>query len=140
MKTPQPQWQPISLLSVFTEMIDGMLEAALAQLDNLQQAMHKPHVLDDALLNRVIDLHGRQLEDHWLFEEQFARWKREPLSEAQSQEIGRLARQTAKLKRTNEAILDLVRRLGDSTIDKIMAMDDAELALAVLSGQLKPPR
>lgn len=139
MKTQQPQWQPISMLPVFTDMIDGMLEAALAQLENLRRAADTPHVLDDATLNRVIELHDNQLKDHWLFEEQFARWKRERLSNAQAKEVDRLTNQSSKLKGTNEEILEIVHRLGESTIDKIMAMDEVELALAVLSGKLKPP-
>jgi len=139
MKTQQPHWQPISMLPVFTDMVDGMLEAALAQLDNLQRAADTPHVLDDATLNRVIELNDNQMQDHWLFEEQFARWKREPLSHAQAKEVDRLTQQSSKLKGTNEAIRAIVHRLAESTIDKIMAMDETELALAVLSGKLKPP-
>jgi len=29
--------------------------------------MDKPHVLDDAMLDRIIVLYSNQLEDHWLF-------------------------------------------------------------------------
>ena len=32
MKGQQPQWNPVSMLPEFTEMVDGMLGAALEQL------------------------------------------------------------------------------------------------------------
>jgi len=102
--------------------------------------LRKSNVLSfDATLNCVIELHGNQLKDHWLFEEQFARWKREQLSNAQAKEVDRLTHQSSKLKGTNEEILEIVHPLGESTIDKIMPMDEVELALGVLSGRLRPP-
>lgn len=102
MTTEQPQWQPISMLPVFTDMIDGMLEASLEQLDNMRLAVEKPHVMDDATMTRVFKLYSEQLEDHWLFEQQFARWSKDPLSEDQRIEIERLTRQANTLKATNE--------------------------------------
>lgn len=140
MNTQQPQWQPISMLPVFTDMVDGMLEASIEQLSNIRLAVDKPHVLDDAILNRVIEQYSEQLEDHRLFEEQFARWKNDNVSDAEQKEIDRLIIQSSKLKRTNEEILRIAHSVGHATIDKIMDMDDAELALAVLSGKIKPPR
>lgn len=139
MKSQQPQWQPISLLPVFTDMIDGMLEASLAQLSNLKLAAEKPHVLDDDTLNRAITLYSEQLDDHWLFEEQFARWKRGRLSDTEAREVDRLVRQAARLKATNEEILQIAHSIEHATIDKITAMDDVELGLKVLTGQIKPP-
>ena len=127
------------MLPVFTDMVDGMLAASIEQLSNMRLAVDKPHVLDDATLNRVIEQYDVQLKDHWLFEEQFARWKMDNLSVEEDKEISRLTEQSSKLKDTNEEILRIAHSVEHATIDKIVDMDEAELAIAVLSGKIKPP-
>ena len=62
----QPQWQPISILPMCADMVDGMLESSQEQLANMQLAREKPHIMDDATLQRVVELYSNQLEDHWL--------------------------------------------------------------------------
>ncbi len=63
----QIQWHPISMLPTFTFMVDGMLEESLVQLSNMRRVVDKPHVLDDATLNRVFDLYDKQLDDQRYF-------------------------------------------------------------------------
>ena len=46
-REPQPQWQPITQLSLIARHIDGMLESATEQYETLQLAKPKPFVLDD---------------------------------------------------------------------------------------------
>lgn len=140
MSKDQPQFHPISMLPVFTEMMDGMLEASTDQLRNMHRVVHKPHVLDDETLNGVIEQYSVQLGDHWLFEEQFARWKRSGLTPAQEREVDRLIAQSIKLQATNEEILKLARSIEHSTINKIMEMDEIELLDALVSGKIKPPQ
>lgn len=79
-----------------------MLEASTNQLQNMHLVVHKPHVLEDETLGQVIEQYSVQLADHWLFEEQFARWKRSGLTPAQEQEVDRLIAQSTKLQATNE--------------------------------------
>ena len=43
----QLNWQPASFLPKIAEMIDGMLESAEENLENLLQAKNKPHVMDE---------------------------------------------------------------------------------------------
>lgn len=93
----QIQWHPISMLPTFTFMVDGMLEEAMVQLDNLRQAVAKPYVLDDAILNRVFDLYDKQLDDQRYFQEQFSRWQQDKISDDQTQEVNRLIKQSATL-------------------------------------------
>ena len=135
----QPQWQPISILPMYTNMVDGMLESSREQLANMQLACEKPHIMDDATLQRAVELYSNQLEDHWLLEEQFSRWLRQHLKSEQTREIERLKVQATKLKACNEQILEIAEDIRDSTIDSIMGMDEFELIDAVLSGKLKPP-
>lgn len=129
----QPQWRHISDLSIFTELLDGMLASAIEQLATLRECEHRPSVLDDHTLNRFVRLHTEQLDDHWLYEQQFARWKRGTLSESQAREVNRLIETSLKLKATNEKILALAEKIAPFTIDKIMAMSDLELGLKVMT-------
>jgi hypothetical protein len=135
----QKQWHPISMLPTFTFMVDGMLEESLIQLDTMRQVVDKPHVLDDATLDRVFDLYGKQLADRQYFVEQFFRWKQGKLSVKQAKEVNRLVKQAAKLKDANEEILKIAHSIKHGTIGQILAMDEIELALAILSGKIKPP-
>jgi hypothetical protein len=73
MAKQQPQWQPISQLSLIAHHIDGMLEAAQEQYETLLPAKAKPHVLDDYTVNRVKQVFTTQQNDLWLFDEQMAR-------------------------------------------------------------------
>jgi hypothetical protein len=132
-----PNWQPITFLPNIAEMIDGMLESAQNVYGSLQQARSRPHVMDDYTIGRVREVHGAQLDDLWLYEEQLRRWQTPAPTEAQQQEITRLNRQLAELRGVLTAAIALADDMKDSTIEKIMAKDDFELGLDFLMGKHK---
>ena len=132
-----PNWQPISFLPSIADMIDGMLESAQEVHVSLQQARTQPHVMDDYTIERVHDVHGTQLNDLWLYEEQLARWQKGNQTETQRQEIGRLTDQLTELRQVLTACLALADEMKDGTIEKILAKDDVELALEFLMGKRK---
>jgi len=136
----EPQWQSIGMLNVFSEMIDGMLEVSVEQIESLTPALDKPHILDDDTLTRIIKLYKDELNDQWIFKEQFTRWKNEDITSTQKQEVERLLQQLPKLKLNGENILKLTGRIEHGTIDKIMAMNEIDLLDGILSGDIKPPR
>lgn len=121
---------------MFTDMLDGMLDCAIEQLATLRDCEHRPSVLDDHTLNRIIVLHTEQRDDHWLYEEQFARWKRGTLSDSQAQDVNRLIARSLKLNATNESILTLAEKIAPFTIDRIMEMDNFELGLKVMAKKM----
>ena len=130
-------WQPISFLPTIAEMIEGMLESAQDVHGSLQQARSRPHVMDDDTIGRVRAAHGTQLDDLWLYDQQLSRWQQPAPTEAEQQEITRLTRQLAELRRVLTATLALADEMKDSTIEKILAKDDATLALEFLLGKHK---
>ena len=132
-----PNWQPITFLPNIAEMIDGMLESAQNVYGSLQQARSRPHIMDDDTIGRVREVHGAQLDDLWLYEEQLSRWQTPTPSKTQQQEITRLNRQLAELRGVLTATLALAEEMKDSTIEKIMAKDDFELGLDFLMGKHK---
>lgn len=140
MDKQERNWHPISMLPVFSEMIDGMLENAINQLEIIYPVLDKPHVLDDHTVNRVIKLYSKQLGDLWLIDTQLARWKEDGLTETQAMEVDRLIKQMPELKMNEEKVLKLIQSIEHNTIDKIMDMDELEVLDSILSGKIKPPR
>ncbi len=128
-------WQPISKLALFASHIDGRRENSEDQYRTLMEAKDKPHVLDDALVVRVIRLYQTQLQDIKLEEKQLERWLKLQLSDEQKQEIDRLNEGLNKTKATGEAILKLADYLKDNTIEKVLGKSDAELGLEFLLGK-----
>jgi hypothetical protein len=51
---PQPTWQPISQLPTVAWAINGMADEAADMLGSLREAEPKPHVLDDATVDRGV--------------------------------------------------------------------------------------
>ncbi len=133
----QPQWQPLSMLPTLGPHIDGMLEADQEQYATLLEAKPKPHVLDNATVDRVIRAFTTQRDDLSLFDEQLRRWGIEPkLTQAQRAEITRLKQQMATLRQANTDVLKLAEELKKGTIEHILEMDDAELGMRFLLGDL----
>jgi hypothetical protein len=94
----QPEWQPISRLPLVASLIDGGFEEAAAQRQILTEARTRPHLLDDATLDRVDAVYGE--EQQWLgfCEEQLRRWQQDRPSPAEEREIGRLVAEIERLK------------------------------------------
>jgi hypothetical protein len=131
-REPQPQWQPITQLSLIARHIDGMLESASEQYANLLQAQPKPYVLDDYTIGRVREVFTTQQNDLWLFDEQLRRWQTGQLSTAQREEVERLVGQMAKLRQVIVDILNLADELKEGTIEKQLAKSDEQLGLEFL--------
>ena len=60
---PTPEWQPIERLPLIAEMIDGYLADAQEQEQTLREAKQRPHVFDDALVDRIDKVSRRARDD-----------------------------------------------------------------------------
>jgi hypothetical protein len=132
-----PNWRPLSDLPMIASLIDGMLEDAKEHYATLLQAKDKPHVLDDATIERVERMHTERIEYLDLFAGQLARWRKQSPTSIQALEIARLTQALGALTRINTDTLNLVGELKEGTIDKILAKDDIELGLELLAGKFK---
>jgi hypothetical protein len=135
MNRETPNWQPVSALPMIASFIDGMVADTSAQWETLQPARAKPHVLDSALVERIERAYSEQLDTSALFKEQLSRWRKEPLSLEQSNEVMRLEGQVETLRANLANILGLADEVKDHTIDKILEKDDLALGLDVLLGK-----
>ncbi len=131
-KQPRPEFQPISQLPLIAHVIDGMLESAAETGQALEEARPKPHVLDDATVNRVLQVSTTQQNDLWLYDEQLKHWGALPLTTAQRQEVKRLVSQLARLRQVIASNLALANEMKGGTIEQILGKSDAELGLEFL--------
>ena len=131
-------WQPISQMPLIASMIDGALNDTTDHIQTLTQARNRPHVLDDATIDRVERVHGEQLEFVDIYAEQLRRWRDESPSPAQRRELDRLQEQNRLLRQITTEVLTLAAELRKGTIDRMMATSDLELGLQALLGT--PPR
>lgn len=133
-------WQPISQMPLVASMIDGALNDTAEHIQTLAKARTRPHVLDDATIDRVERVHGEQLEFVDIYAAQLQRWRDEDPSPAQRQELDRLEEQNRRLRQVTAEVLALAAELRKGTIDRIMAMSDLELGLQTLLGALPQRR
>ena len=136
---PTPEWQPIERLPLIAEMIDGYVADAQEQEQTLREARQRPHVFDDALVDRIDKVYGDALEMTGLFEQQLRRWRNLDLTVDQKQDVARLEGQVLGLRRELTAILALAAEIRQGTIDRVMDKSDLELGLEVLLGIRPPP-
>jgi hypothetical protein len=130
---PTPHWHPIAALPLIARVIDGQLEAAEEQHGMLLQA--KPGSLDTATVERVVRVFTEEVDLLGVNQEQLDRWRMEPLTAAQGQEVERLRQQVARNREVATAILALTEELKSMTIEAILGKSDLELGLELLAGR-----
>ena len=139
MSRPTPNWQPLSMLPTFAEMVSAQLDEVETQRQTLREAQKQPHVLDDYTVGRVLKVYGEQQEFMWVYEAQLERWQKESLNRTQRQQIEKMTQQLKQIKPGLSEILEMAEDLKGKTIESILNKSDTELALDVLSGKIKPP-
>ena len=133
-------WQPLSQLSLVAALIDDACEGTQNQRQILTEARERPHLLDDATLDRVERVYGEQMEFLAIYEQQIQRWRSASPSAAQSREMDRLAAETQTLRTATTELLALATELRKGTIDRIREASDLQLGLQALLGNLPPRR
>lgn len=127
-------WQPISQIPLIASIIDGALDDTRDHVRTLSEARSRPHVLDDATIDRVDRVHNEQLEYVDVYDQQISRWRTEIPSAAQTRELDRMEEQNRQLRAVTMEVLALAGELRKGSIDRIMEMSDLELGLKALLG------
>jgi len=140
MQKQQPTFHHISKALSILEITHGMLESSKDQLVNMENIKDKPYVLNDELINRSIKLYTSQNEDLDIFLQQCVIWKNKELNELQQYQVTTIEENINSLLKINNQILAIVDACKDSTINKILAKDDLELAIDALSGKITLPK
>ena len=132
-------WQPISQMPLIASMIDTALDDTREHLATLTKARAKPHVLDDATIDRVEKVHAEQMDFVAIYTQQIDRWRNEKPSASQTRTLDRMAAQNQLLREVTTEVLALARELRKGTIERVLGMSDVELGLQWLLGNRSPP-
>jgi hypothetical protein len=136
----QVNWQPISQMMLIASMIDTSLNDTREHLATLTKARAKPHVLDDATIDRVERVHSEQMEFVAIYTQQIGRWRDENPSASQTRTLDRMATHNQKLHDVTADVLTLARELRNGTIERALGMSDVELGLQLLLGSRPTPK
>ena len=102
----------MSVLSFYGSTLEQLIEESVNQIKTLRLVEHKMLDIEEGTLFRLFCFYQEQLSDHWKFNEQFKYWQdHENLTNKEETELKQLFRMASKLKRTNQEVLTLVRRL-----------------------------
>ncbi|HPE71678.1 MAG TPA: hypothetical protein PK018_05825 [Candidatus Competibacter sp.] len=134
---PTPHWQPLTALPLIASLIDGELADGQEHHAALLAVRDRPHVLDDATVERSIKLHTEQRDFLGVFAEQLERWRHEQPTDTQRRELDRLEGQLACLRTVLEDILKLAAELKQGTIERVLAKSDLELGIEALMRMTK---
>jgi hypothetical protein len=133
------QWQPLNALPKVSRDVDEQFTNTREQYEQLLRARDQPHLLDDAIVARVMRLVTDELEFLPVYGEQLARWYQSQPTPGQFIDLDRMTRQLDRWREILQQQLALAQELNLGTIDKVLAKSDHELAAALLSGDMKFP-
>ena len=133
-------WQPIREMPLIARMTDGALDDTREHLETLAEARVRPHVLDDATIDRVEKVHAEQLQFVDIYAQQISRWRTDKPSVDQMRELDRMEAQNGQLRAATADVLSLASELRKGTIERVMRMSDVELGLQALLGNRLPGR
>lgn len=134
-KTNQVNWQPISQVPLIASMIDTSLNDTREHLGTLAKAEDRPHLLDNATIDRVEQVHTEQMDYVEIYTQQISRWRNENPSAAQARELDRMDNQNQQLRSVTADVLALASELRKGTIERVLGMSDLELGLQYLLGK-----
>ena len=130
----------LDMVPTYLFLAKGQLEEAMNILPTLEQVKHKPHVLCDNDVQRILKLYNEQLDTNWIFIEQCKKWRNQSPNDDQLKLISEIEEKAQNYEPIARQILALGKLIENDTIDKILEKDDGELALEVLTGKRKFPR
>ena len=128
----EPNWQPVTAVTMMAGMLTGQLAANREQLELLGRARREPRLLDDATVDRVKKVFGVQRDDMWLWEENGRRWQALDLDTATRAQVDGYMSLAAQFATTSTEVLALADEIAGGTINKVMAKSDLELGIEAL--------
>ena len=132
-------WYPIKDIEKIGEYIIDQLRDAQTQYKVFEKVKDNPGSMNNELVARMQRVLTEQKESIKLYEEQVLKWEEEAESNFEKQEVAKLIHMLAQLYKINKDSLEIANSVSKSTIENIMEMNDIELAIKVLTGELTLP-
>ena len=136
----KPMYHPISMLPLVAEAINGSFENTNDLIKTFSEQEDKHGSLNDDELARAKKIFKEGLEFVPNFKEQLQRWEKTDLNSLQKIQVAELINTNNSLTKLYADGIALIKRLSPYTIDKIMAMNPAELAVKVIAGEINSHR
>ena len=127
---------PLETMPMLAYAISGGLDASQEQLYNLRRAEKKPYVLDDETAHSIIKSYTEQ--NTTIVDEKTlcAHWRKQNSTVEETKMIDEVTANLIEIENINQQIITLATYCKDYTIEKILNMEEGELALAHLTGKL----
>ena len=133
-------WYSLSDIFVIKINLINFLTDVKKQYKTFLKAKDNPYSVDDALIDKMYKSVVQQSKDIKLYDEQVQKWLIEATKISDKKEIEKLRKIVSELYEINKKLLDICEYLKDKTIDSIMNMDDFELGLQALTGDMLFPK
>jgi ribosomal protein S21 len=102
------------MMGGIADLIDGMVNDSTAQTQLFTAALAKPHVFDDATIDRALRCYRERVQFIEIYSEQLRRSRNENPDAKQRREIERLESQTSRLRQLNAQVLRLAAEIRNS--------------------------
>jgi hypothetical protein len=134
-------WFPLNRIPLFVRMTHDMLEISRELLCKLEKVKNNAQVLNDVFIARLIKIQTEQNERVQYVIEQCKRWRQKKLTETQQKIINDIEKKTVEIQSDHLQILCLVPHFQQHSIDTMLAIASAELALVAFGEKIdKPPK
>jgi len=133
-------WQPLSAIGQIARGIGEEFDNTRELYEHLCTGRDRPHLLDDAVVERVLRHVADQVEFLPVYREQLARWYQSQPTAEQFIELDRVTHQLDRWEALLKQQRALAKELSTGTIDKMMALSDEELAQGIFSGKIPFPK
>ncbi|MES0873680.1 hypothetical protein [Sinimarinibacterium thermocellulolyticum] len=129
--------QSISILPLSIKMNAEQLDVIRELLANLDKARRQPHLMDDEGIDRILRLYTEtKSQTIPMMRSHLAHWRKARPTAQQGKQLDQFEKQLIDLESGCESVLACASEIRKGTIDRVMAMSDEELGLAVLLGQM----
>ena len=132
---------PVAHAALFAELLEGHVEDADTLDASLESARARPHVLDDATLDRV-ERQCTEMERETVtgYAWQFAQWERSALTPVARAGLERLLQLLSDYELRSAQVLAVVAELRSGTIDRVLAKSDLELGIEAMGKEQRQQR
>lgn len=109
--TDEFDWQPLTALVPFSQAIQGMLEVADRDWQDLRESKDRPGAVSPNILQRMLDRHLQQHSHLGIYQAQCAYWRQATLTPQQARMLTTLERYLVDLKDCNAHIMQWLMSL-----------------------------
>lgn len=133
-------WYALKDSAILEQYMTVLLAHSMEYLQLFRMANERPHSMTNEIVDKTKKHFNERKEIIKSCEEQVLKWKDEAKSSFEKQEVVRFTQMVETLTQVNQEILGLADYISGKTIESILNMDDFELGLKFLAGEITLPK